>query len=278
VCLCVETSSRCISMASTLPAMAALLLLCLGVCAGQQANSQATMSQLNLNAGHEQAAQVRFGQGSHVYSVGAKKTGFFIEYQEEDVMSIDTNGNVVFRADVMGRRFQADDLILGKVPQWKMVALEIFSRKSPVDLGWFAGDLNTPTLNCSGLVLVTGATGPQKVAGMDSYVKHYEALPPHDQIRIQATVHFIDDWQGETAYMKLGEAYVWTDSHDQRSSRGNFNVCGGKYPDSKFSVPIDVTISHNSDDLRLAFGSTLDQTAVAAFGMSSVSVSVRSLQ
>jgi hypothetical protein len=245
----------------------------------QQPNSQMTMSQLNLNAGQEQAAQIRVGQGSHVYAVGAKKEGFFIEYQEEDIMSIDPEGNVVFRTDsLMARRLEADDLVLGKVPQFKMVALEMFARTSPVNSGWFAGDLNTPTINCSGLVIVTGASGPQKVSGMDSYVKHYEALPPHDQVRIQATVHFIDDWQGETAYMKLGDSYVWTDSHDQRSSRGNFNVCGGKYPDSKFTVPIDVTISHNADDLRVAFGSTLDQTAMAAFGMSSLTLSVRSLR
>jgi len=235
-----------------------------------------TISQLNLNGGDGQAAQVRMGQGDQAYTMGAKKTGFFINYQDEDVISITPAGNVIMRAEhVVAKKVRADSLHLAGVAQWSMVALENFNAISPYASGWFAGDYDTPTVNCSGLVIMTGVSESLKVPNMDSFAKTYEHLAPHTQVQIKATVHFLDDWQGETAFMKIDNAVVWTEMHDQRATRGTFNVCGRSFPDSKFSVPISVTISHSKPQLRVSFGSTLDSTAFAYFGLSSLELYIR---
>lgn len=38
-------------------------------------------------------------------------------------------------------------------------------------------------------------------------------LPAHTHVRVQARVHFIDNWQGESVYLKVGDNLVWTQSH-----------------------------------------------------------------
>lgn len=256
---------------------AALAFASLSCALGQQ-KSGISMSQLNLNAGEDQPAFINFGQESRVYTVGAKKTGFFIEYQDEDLLSIDPKGNVVIRTDsVVMNALSTSSLIIEGVPQFSVYALESFDSMSPFEAGWFGGERNTPTMNCSVFTILTGALYSKKLPDMDSFSKHYEDLPDHDQIRLQATVHFVDDWQGESAYMKIDDHYVWTTSHDQRSARGSINVCGnGKFSESKFTVPIDVTLKHSGKKLKVSFGSTLDNTAIAAFGMSSLTVMLRS--
>jgi hypothetical protein len=35
-------------------------------------------------------------------------------------------------------------------------------------------------------------------------------LPPHTNIRIASVAHFVDDWQGETAYMSVNDRTTWT--------------------------------------------------------------------
>jgi len=72
------------------------------------------------------------------------------------------------------------------------------------------------------------------------------------KLRIRGTAHFIDDWAGETAYLKVGPHIVWTDSHDVKSAVGTMNVCGDStVPESKFSVVIDVTLPHTADSVQL---------------------------
>eukprot|EP00466_Bigelowiella_natans_P004838 jgi/Bigna1/135061/aug1.27_g9769 len=99
------------------------------------------------------------------------------------------------------------------------------------------------------------------------------AIPRHhEMIRLVATVHFVDDWQGETAYLKVDGSIVWTQSHTERNSNQLMNICGKvRYPDSKFSVPIDVTIPHSSPSMKVTFGSNL-RTDQALFGLSSLAV------
>jgi len=255
-----------------------LLVVALSALLSASQNAQTTVSQLNLHAGEGQAAFVRFGMGKHQYSIGAKSTGFFIEHNDKDVMSISPHGHVTVRTEVFSaENIVAESFSLGGVKQWALAALETFGDQTPAKAGWFAGESANPTIKCSGLEILTGPTGAAKVPNLDSFSKHYEKLPKHNQVRIQATVHFIDDWQGETAYLKIDNHIVWTDSHDQRASRGQFNVCGNKhYPESKFTVPIDVTIPHRGSKLKISFGTTLDKTAIAQFGLSTLSLSLRS--
>lgn len=100
---------------------------------------------------------------------------------------------------------------------------------------------------------------------------------------------------------------IWTMSHDQVNTVSKFSVCGSEvYPESKFSVPIDISIpasilklsantrreptgrkgeTKQSEEkstarthsyMKVAFGSNLEELSSAYFGLSSFSVYMRS--
>lgn len=156
------------------------------------------------------------------------------------------------------------------VKQWNMFKEEDFSEKAE---GW----TNDKVSSCSGIEMMGGYCKLSK----GETVKEFTDLPPHEQIRIQANFHFIDAWNGETGYMKLGQSednmnYFWTDSYNSFRSEGGINVCGGKWPEGKFSSPIDVVLNHTKDSIRISFGSTLDMDpCVESFGVSGIRIYVR---
>lgn len=159
--------------------------------------------------------------------------------------------------------------MLGGVPQWGMLSLDVFGAVQPDKAGWENGK---DVMECAGLTVLVGQRNPLE----SSFAKTFAALPEHNQARVQGTVHFVDDWQGDTAYLKVDGQYVWTFSHDQRNSKGAINLCGSKtFPESRFSVPVDVAVPHTGANLRVEFGSTLEVGAQAHFGLSSLSLSVR---
>jgi hypothetical protein len=231
------------------------------------------MSQLNLAAQPGQRAEVRFGVDKQVYSMGADSSGFFVEHQDRPMLHINKQGEVHVKADVFAaQELAAGSLELAGVPQRSMVALELFNNGKPTSAGW-----NTDqTISCAGLTILTGPRGSARNPAEPAMKKTYSDLPPHNQITFAGVAHFVDDFQDETVYMQVNEHYVWTASHDQRNSRGTFNVCGKtQYPESRFSVPFEVTLPHSDPTVTVAFGSTLEPGAEADFGISSMTVYLR---
>jgi len=131
--------------------------------------------------------------------------------------------------------------------------------------GWLYDDV----IKCNGFSMLSPKPGR-------TVSTTYMGLPKHTHIRVTATVHFIDDWQGETAWMKLNEFTVWTESHDQKNTAGKFSICGSDlYPESRFSAPIDLTWPHTAKNLDLALGSNLDEGSDARFAVSNVAIYTR---
>jgi hypothetical protein len=123
--------------------------------------------------------------------------------------------------------------------------------------------------------------GYGKLAGGE-VTKTFADLPPHTMIRVVATFHFIDAWNGETGFMRLGIGknkaleYVWNDSHDFSKGSGTISVCGARYPENRLSTPIDVMAPHIDDFIEIGFGSTLDQDPYEnSFGVSGLQIFVR---
>jgi len=231
-----------------------------------------TMAQLNLYApNRHQKAQVRMGTQHNQYVFGASEDGFFLKSGPAELMHINAKGQIHFDTPrFYAHRVSADELVLGGVPQFKMITMETFERK--VSRGWSHAE----TLNCSdaGVVLLTGTTKKQDAAAASS-AKVYTKLPPHTHLRFQGTANFVDDWQGETGYFKVEDQIVWTRGYDQRNAIGRVNVCGDpRLPEGQFSVPFDVTVPHTSSNVTVAFGSTASGSA-AIFGLSSLSILTR---
>jgi len=109
----------------------------------------------------------------------------------------------------------------------------------------------------------------------DELTKVFGDLPAHTHIRVQARYHFFDSWEGEAAFAKIDNKVVWTDTNDVRGM-DMASLCGGSSPDGKMSVPIDVTMRHTADSLKLSFGATLDEHPCnESFGIDDVMISVR---
>ena len=90
--------------------------------------------------------------------------------------------------------------------------------------------------------------------------KEFKGLKNHTQVRVQATFHCIDLWNGEYGYLQIdngiaGELeYAWTISNSPVGSVAPRNVCGSaSYGESHFSNPIDITIPHTKPNLRMLY-------------------------
>jgi len=202
---------------------------------------------------------------------------------------------------------EAQDLTLNSVPQWKLIRMDTFdgykppiakravpaavsapSPSAPVATGIpsskpapppspksangkksedrSGGWLYDDVIKCQGITMLSPKPG-------HTVGTKYVGLPKHTQVRVTATVHFIDDWQGETAWLKLNDNILFTESHDQKNVAAKFSVCGSDlYPESRFAVPVDVTIKHKDRALTVAFGSNLDEGSDARFAISNVNV------
>lgn len=118
--------------------------------------------------------------------------------------------------------------------------------------------------------------GYAKFAGGE-VTKTFTELPAHTKLRVVASYHFIDAWNGESGFMRASIGrdgmmeYLWTQKYDFAKARNGINVCGASYPEGKLTSVIDTTIPHVADSITLGFGSTLDQDPEEnSFGVSNV--------
>jgi hypothetical protein len=107
--------------------------------------------------------------------------------------------------------------------------------------------------------------------------KTFSGLGEHKFVRLQARYHFLDSWEGEQAFAKIGDRTVWTEVNDVRGMHPKaLNACGGDHPDLKMSVPIDVVVPHTGSDISVSFGANLDEHPCnESFGVDDVMISVR---
>jgi len=197
------------------------------------------------------------------YSMGVNKDGdFSISLQEQELLSITDTGRLVSNSHLFAPSFITTNLVVNGIPQWKMIRSEVFPYDG-IPKTW----LYDNALHCNGLNILTTSSSKKSVATA------YENIPAHTQLRIVATVHFIDDWQGETAFLKINDHYMWTMGHDQQNTKHQINVCGNKvYPESQFTMSIDIAFWNTDPKLSILFGCNLEEGAEAYFGVSSVNL------
>eukprot|EP00742_Colponemidia_sp_Colp-10_P000217 GILJ01000245.1.p1 GENE.GILJ01000245.1~~GILJ01000245.1.p1 ORF type:complete len:317 (-),score=49.80 GILJ01000245.1:142-1092(-) len=152
---------------------------------------------------------------------------------------------------VIASSVSASFLQMNGVVQWQLASHDDFDSLSS-QVGWSRPDVSS----CPG--------SPNKFLGghckfsSDEISKTYKGLAAHSSVRITARFHMLDNWNGESAFMKINGQTVWLDSaHKPSHATGALNMCGGDHADPKFSVPIDVTIPHIDDKVTVAFGSSL---------------------
>lgn len=85
-------------------------------------------------------------------------------------------------------------------------------------------------------------------------------LPPHEHVRIRASVHWSDRWQGETVRMTVDGATVWSDSHHHctnifSGSCAGISTFGDEVHSDRLGVLIDVVVPHDAPEVSIAFSS-----------------------
>lgn len=157
------------------------------------------------------------------------------------------------------------------VKQWALAVHEDFEEKVT---GWSSNAVNSCDKLGEGSTHLAGHCAENE----GEVSKTFSGLgTEHTHLRMRANFHFLDSWEGETAFAKLGDKVVWTEVHDTRGMMDlGENLCGGEHADTKMGTLIDVTVPHTGDSIDVSFGGLLDEHPCnESFGVDDVMISIR---
>jgi len=158
---------------------------------------------------------------------------------------------------------KATSFIVQDVKQWTLKSHDDFESEASLD-GWS----DKRTNRCKGK---NTHLGGHCNFSFNEVSKVYKNLTKHVNLRVNAAYHMFDSWEGETGYMKIDGEIVWT-KQGTHSEKG-VNICGGDYNDPAYNIPIDVTVPHDKAEVKVSFGSTLDEDACnESFGIDDVMI------
>jgi len=261
-----------------------------GVCLDSQLGSVLALS----GPGGAQGPRLQLAQGESTWAVEVSPQGSFqIKQDATKVLSVNKKKHVKINGALSAKGLDVASFAINGNAQWGLAHLDTFGTLAAAQkedtakeatAGWKYKVFQAPNLTeeekkkllpfyileCSGLNIFTAPVAPGFIS------KTFKKLPPHRFARIVATVHFVDDWQGETAWLKLDNNYSWTETLDQKVAGSQINVCGrNNFPESKFASTLDITIEHSAEKLHVQFGANLENGSEAHFGVSSVQIYLR---
>lgn len=232
---------------------------------------------LTINPPPGKDAKVSIGTGDTQFSLKKNVDNSFGIFSGENPMfTIDTGGNIM----AMGKLHTKGALqVWGKLEyqglsQFFIASAESFTKTAHPD--W----TNATVTSCGGKRMLGGYG---KFAGGE-VTRVYDSKKassgfkagPHKELRLKANFHFIDSWEGDSAYAKIDHMYVWSDVFDAQATVKGFSICGTAAAETKFTVPIDVAVPHNGSSVAITFGSTLSKSpSEASWGISDVYLYVR---
>lgn len=161
-----------------------------------------------------------------------------------------------------------DSLSVKGVKQWSMVEHDDFETEESVK-GW----KNARTSSCSknGNVFIGGHCN----LSYNEISKKFYISIEHKQVKVTASYHMLDNWEGEFGYMKINGKIVWI-KEGVSDPKNGMNYCGGTDNDAAFNLPIDVNVNHEGKELEITFGSTLEKDPCeASFGVDDVMIYVK---
>ena len=192
--------------------------------------------------------------------------------------------------------FLATSVVIDGIKQWSLFSSENFDDQN---IGaWKTNDLHVDqqtlsTTTCSHPTdfFLGGAC----VLSSGTVVKTFRGLPAHKQIRIKATLNFIDQWQGEQVWCKLNGNYVWLDTigHPALEKPASLtaavarntketsamSVCGNSdHADIALGTLVDVTKRDDKDSVTIEFGTTVGKGIDAcsqSWGVDDVQIYIR---
>ena len=90
-------------------------------------------------------------------------------------------------------------------------------------------------------------------------------LPAHTEIKVNLNFHFIDKWEGQQAWLKINDIYVWSDTHFwcetdffNNCIKKGVDTCLQSIPD-KMGVFLTSTILHTGQQVKITVGTSIPQ-------------------
>jgi hypothetical protein len=241
-----------------------------------QTNQTSSATSIGLSANELSEAKLLFGSLNNFFSFSlrGKYQDFVLFNNSHPLLIYSAKNDMMILSKYLkpksGVEFNGNFKIRS-VNQWKLVFEEDL-HQSP--LGWSKNVVS----ECGGVRMLGGYCK----FGAGEVSKTIENLPVHVQLRVEATFHFIDAWHGEAGFMRINNGkdkemqYAWVETYSAFEGAPGINVCGGKWPEGKFSVPINVSIPHKDASVKIGFGSTTEQDACdQSFGVSGIRIYVK---
>lgn len=266
---------------------------------GSGSSTPTTMGdgRLVLHAEQGQSAMLDLASGESEFQIGNKGGTFLIaaslaSEKNRPSLVIDPKGDVAFNVpNLHANSLTAEShLAVNGVPQWRVVVYDDYDAPSgSAKNGWSANALPSPVNSVKAPTLPIGISkecgvamlgGPGIFNQAGSVSKVFNVGKDVKRVRVVAYFHFIDDWSGQSGYVKastllhgedgakMGDAHaVWTRQYAvvPRGASGSapkdkvaaLNVCGN--PDigeHLFSSKVDTYVPVVGGKLKLTFGST----------------------
>jgi hypothetical protein len=249
-----------------------------------------------VDAGLGKESQLSLGSGVKKVVMHSKSDKFSITMDSQEVLGMTplSKSSAAFTPEVTGlfeikslnaKSIYSNDfeVVSPEVPlqQWLVVQDDSFTNGTD---GWIAENgLELETSKCGGVTILGG---PCKTS-FHVISKTYQ-LPRHAQVQVTARFHFIDNWDDDTAFMKLsgpnGDSVAWTEEYTwcpqfftMMCPKGH-SACGKEeYPD-KLSRLVSVAMEHTDNTLTVKFGTNIPEVVPpceVSYGISSVVVEVR---
>jgi hypothetical protein len=183
---------------------------------------------------------------------------------------ITIEADVIINNDIMANTIsmRGASFVLEGVKQWGLTHHDDFETEKSLE-GW--SDKRVSRCKNSKNTFLGGHCN----LSFNEVTKVFKSLPPHEKLKVNAAFHMLDSWDGEYAYMKIEDEKVWT-KRGQYSPDKGIDICGGDHNDPAFNIPINVSIPHTGNEVKISFGSTLDEEPCnESFGIDDVMIYVR---
>ena len=156
-------------------------------------------------------------------------------------------GNVVHRSEVTG----------SQLAEWKLFALDNFSSGERNDWG-----------GADSLIRTCGPARDKSMfrdckSKIAYFEKTFHEIDAHSELKIFVNVHFLDQWEGEQAYIQINDETVWTRTYQWCNTIFHYkcvtdgvNVCGEAYPDL-IGQYVMFVYPHTAKTVKIRIGSSL---------------------
>eukprot|EP01069_Polyplicarium_translucidae_P004209 Polyplicarium_translucidae@DN2525_c0_g2_i1.p1 len=132
---------------------------------------------------------VRFGTTSHDWSASLEFFG----------KSCTANTPIVIETDM-----DSTTVLYHSNPSWALWAIDTFELDAPL---WDSADISSCGLSGDAFL------GGHCKFGGKTVTRRHTLLPAHERLKVTARLHFLDEWEGESLFIRVDGSLVWAQSH-----------------------------------------------------------------